>query len=77
MKKVEIENNNMIFKNVKLINYLKIVLKNQFITNLICNNLKSTLLEDTNDLSLMEDITVIDKAHRTRPLYKRVNDSLR
>lgn len=63
MKEVEVANNDMIFKNVKLINYSKIVpiKKNQFITS-ICNNLKSRLLEDTNDLSLMKDITVLDKS---------------
>jgi len=42
MKEVEVVNNNMIFKNVKLINYPKIVpiKNNQFITS-ICNNLRS------------------------------------
>lgn len=63
MKEVEMPNNDMIFKNLTLINNSKIVpiKKNQFITS-ICNNLKSRLLEDTNDLSFMKDITVLDKS---------------
>lgn len=62
MKDAEIAAVSMIFKNIQLTSYSKIVPihKNQFIAS-ICNNLRNRLLE-TNDLSVIKDISILDKS---------------
>lgn len=66
MKESEgIVHNNIVFKNNDLISYPIIVLirKKQFIIIItsIYNNLWSRLLENTNDLSLIKNINIINK----------------
>lgn len=64
MNKFKEAQKTMIFQNVKLASYSRIISinKNQFITS-ICNNLNSRLLDNSNidNSSLLHDICILDK----------------